>query len=311
LFAAVLFAALAGCGGGNAPGRSRETGTHVVISAPAPGHIRWNNDPSAALSPDGSRVAFLVFQDDGSRQLHLWNLAAAASRPVAGTEGGDTPFFSPDGQWLGFFADGSLKKVPLSGGEAVTLTPKATNLRGASWGPNNLIVFNLTDSEVLYEVSADGGEPRQLTTLAEGEMTHRWPAFMPDGSAVIFTVGFGGNPDDWQIEALRLDGGQRKVLVRGGTFGRYVTSGHLVYHRGRAIMVAAFDPAALEVRGTPVVAFESILGSPPDTLTGVAQFSFSSSGALSFVPPEEQTGGMIQIHVARDAFSHLRQLTAN
>ncbi len=295
-----------------------------MIPPPAAGSLHWNNDPTLAFSPDGARLAYLVFQEDGSRQIHVRDMATMESRPVPGTEGGDTPFFSPNGQWLGFFADGRLKKVPLYGGEAVTLTPEAPNLRGASWGPDDTIVFNLTDADVLYEVSAAGGEPRQLTKLAEGETSHRWPQFLPDGKAVLFTIGVGAsppgspsgnppsNPDDSQIAALRLDTGEQKVLVRGGTFGRYAApldpasgTGHLIYHRAGTIMAIAFDPVRLEVAGSAAPVLEGVLGSPPDTLTGVAQFTFSNTGALAYLPPE--INGRFQIHVVMHWFEELKR----
>ncbi|MGH9785612.1 MAG: TolB family protein [Terriglobia bacterium] len=320
--ALLLMAGLAACNTSPpGPEATQEVVSRVVIPPPAVGALRWNNDPTLAFSADGAHLAYLVFQEDGSRQIHVRDMAAGESRPVPGTEGGDTPFFSPvgspDGLWLGFFADGSLKKVPLGGGAAVTLTPEAPNLRGASWGPNGAIVFNLTDSDVLFEVSAAGGAPRQLTQRSEGETSHRWPHFLPDGKAVVFTVAVeaspASNPDDSQIAALQLDTGERKVLVRGGIFGRYAPSGpsggtgHLVYHRAGTIMAVPFDPSTLEVRGTPALVLEDVLGSPPDTLTGVAQFSFSSGGSLAYIPPEQLTGGKIRILIAPNWFEELRQ----
>ena len=306
-----LIAGLAAC---NSRPEPPQVASRVVIPPPTEGALRWTNDPTLAFSPDGTHVAYLVFRGDG-RQIYILDMASMESRPVPGTEGGDTPFFSPDGQWLGFFADGRLKKMAVSGGAAVTLTPEATNLRGASWGPNDTIVFNLTDSDVLFEVSAAGGEPQQLTKLNEGETSNRWPQFLPDGKAVVFTVALGGSPDDSQIAALRLETGERKVLVLGGTFGRYVPTspsaglrtGHLVYHRDGTIMAAPFDPARLEVLGTPAPVLEGVLGSPPDTQTGVAQFSFSNRGSLAYVPPEQQTAGTIQIHVVLNWFEELKQ----
>lgn len=314
-----LIAGLAACN--SVPEPPQEEVSRIVIPPPAVGALRWNNDPTLAFSPDGARLAYLVFQEDGSRQIHVRDMAAMETRPVPGTEGGDTPFFSPDGQWLGFFADGRLKKVPLSGGAAVTLTPEAPNLRGASWGPNDTIVFNLTDADALFEVSAAGGAPRQLTQRNEGETSHRWPQFIldskPDGKAVLFTVAVGSNPasnpDDSLIAALRLDTGERKILIRGGTFGRYAPTGpsggmgHLVYHRAGAIMAVPFDPARLEVLGTPAPVLEGVLGSPPDTLTGVAQFSFSNQGSLAYIPPEQLTGGKIQILIAPNWFEELKK----
>ena len=308
LLAAGLLAGLAGCGSRSGP--QNEPPARLVIPPPAVGHLRWKNDPTLAFSPDGSLLAYLVFQDDESRQIHVRNMASGATRPVPGTDGGDTPFFSPDSQWLGFFADGSVKKVPLSGGEAVTLTPKATNLRGANWGPNGNIVFNLTDTDVLYEVSAQGGEPRQLTKLGEGEKSHRWPQFLPDGSAVLFTIAVSDSPDDSEIAALRLDSGERKILVRGGTFGRYATTGHLVYHRGAgggAILAVGFNLGALEVTGTPTPVTEGILGSPPDTLTGVAQFAVSGTGSLAYVQPGE-VKDLYQILVWPNWFEELKRV---
>ena len=309
-----VLASLAGCSSVNAP--PSEASAKFVIPPPEVGHLRWNNDPTLAFSPDGSHLAYLVFQEDESRQIHMRDMTTGATRAVAGTQGGDTPFFSPDGQWLGFFADGSLKKVPLGGGEAVALTPKATNLRGASWGVNGRIAFNLTDTDVLYEVSADGGEPRQLTTLGEGERSHRWPQYLPDGSAVVFTIAVSDNPDDSMIAGLRPDTGERKILVRGGTFGRYATTGHLVYHRGGAgsgaIVAVGFNPAALEVTGMARPVAEGILGSPPDTLTGVAQFTFSTAGSLAYTQPQEAgvANEVYQIEVWPNWLEELRRIPA-
>ncbi len=293
-----------------------DTTNSFLIPSPGVGHVRWNNDPTTAFSPDGMFLAHLVFQDDGSRQMHLWDMAARDRRSVAGTAGGDTAFFSPDGQWLGFFADGRLKKVPVGGGEATALTPEATNLRGASWGPSETIVFNLTDTDVLYEVSAEGGEPQQLTELAEGELSHRWPQFLPDGSAVLFTIAVSDDPGDSQIAALRLDTGEKKILVRGGTFGRYAatgqTRGHLVYHRERAILAVEFDTVTLDVMGMPAVVQEGVLGSPPDTLTGVAQFTFSNTGTLAYVAPEQGGGDaeVYRIGVVPGWFEEIRRRVA-
>ena len=309
-----LVAGLAACRSGmEAP---PDTTRPFVIPSPEVGHVRWNNDPTTAFSPDGAFLAHLVFQDDGSRQMHVWDMAARNRRSMPGTEGGDTPFFSPDGQWLGFFADGRLKKVPAGGGEATALTPGATNLRGASWGPSGTIVFNLTDTDVLYEVSAEGGEPRQLTELAEGESSHRWPQFLPDGSAVLFTIAVSSDPEDSQIAALRIDSGEKKILVRGGTFGRYAatgpTRGHLVYHRNEAILAVEFDPATLDATGMPAVVQEGVLGSPPDTLTGVAQFTFSNAGTLAFVAPEQGGGAAeaYRIGVVPGWFEEIKQQVA-
>ena len=309
MLAVVLAGSLAGCGSNTQAPQQVEPVAPILIPPPQVGQLRWTNDPTLAFSEDGRRLAYVVFEEGDNRQILLWDMAAREAHSVAGAEGGDTPFFSPDGEWLGFFADGSLKKVLLPGGESITLTPKAPNLRGASWGPNGNIVFNLTSTDTLYEVSADGGEPRQLTTLGEGELSHRWAHVLPGGHAVLFTIAVSENPDESLIAVLSLDTGEKKILVRGGTFARYATTGHLVYHRRDAILAVGFDPETLEVRGSTLRVTEAVLGSPPDTLTGVAQFAFSNTGAMSRVVPTGQTEGdrkVYQIEVWPEWFADLR-----
>ena len=107
--------------------------------------------------------------------------------PLAGTEGGDQPFFSPDGQWVGFFTDGSLKKVPVQGGTPVVLAD-ASNPRGASWADDGSIVAALVNTTALWRVPPDGGPPREITTLTADEPTHRWPQVLPGSRAVLFTA---------------------------------------------------------------------------------------------------------------------------
>ena len=134
---------------------------------------------------------------------------------------------------------------------------------GAAWGADNTIVFAPNAPSGLVKVSAAGGEPQPFTALQQGEFSHRWPQFLPDGKTVLFTIGTGANFDDAQIAVQRLDSGERKVLIRGGTYARYVPTGHLVYYRAGTIMAVPFDPVTLELQGSASPVVEAVSAPPP------------------------------------------------
>ena len=142
----------------------------------------------AAISPDGRRLIYTVHGANGEQVLATRMMDQSKATPIAGTEGGRDPFFSPDGQWLGFFADTKLKKISVNGGAPVVLA-EARNARGASWGEGGIIVASLINTNGLYRVAADGtSAPQELTTLSRGESTHRWPQVLPGGRVALFTV---------------------------------------------------------------------------------------------------------------------------
>ncbi len=142
------------------------------------------NGSAVALSPDGTDLAYVAIQG-GTQQLYLRAMDSLAATPIPGTDGAVNPFFSPDGQWLGFFADNRLKKVPVSGGTAQTLGDAAFP-RGASWSGQGMIAFAPASVSALQLLSEAGGVPQPLTRLEKGEVTHRWPEFLPAGKAVLF-----------------------------------------------------------------------------------------------------------------------------
>ncbi len=183
------------------------------------------NRTAVALSPDGKTLVFGAIWG-GAQQLYARAMDQLSATPISGTSGGSSPFFSPDGQWVGFWAaEGELRKVPLSGGPAVTLC-KAAALFGASWGSDGTIVFATARNGGLWRVSAAGGTPEALTTLQPGEYSHRLPHILPGGRAVIFTISKGANQwDDTQIVVRSLETGQQTVLLEGGADGRYVSYG--------------------------------------------------------------------------------------
>ena len=238
-----------------------------------------------AFSPEGNHVAFLGSRG-GIDQLYVRALDSLEAKPIPGSEGAFcTPIFSPDGQWLAFYANGELKKVSLSGGPPVTLA-KFPGPHGVSWGPDDTIIFADPSRGALRKVSAAGGTPQSITTVdpSKGETGHKWPAHLPGGKALLFAVLKGGSPDDAQIVVQRLDTGERKVLVEGGTFPKYVPTGHLVYLRAGTMMAVPFDAERLEVVGLPMAVTEEVRQSGQ----GAAQFALSSLGSLVYVPGGEQ-----------------------
>src|SRR5262249_32490122 len=157
--------------------------------------------------------------------------------------------FSPDGRWIGFFANGSLKKISINGGPSIPLAPVA-NDRGGGWGPDGSIVFTAAAASAgLQRVSESGGKPENLTTLAADENTHRWPHVLPDGKAVLYTSrGASAQQfDEANIVVKALPAGVPKVVVRGGYHGKYVASGHIVYIHDGTLWAAPFSLNRLEV----------------------------------------------------------------
>ena len=235
--------------------------------------------PAVALSPDGTHLAYVAIQG-GTQQLYLREMDSVESKPIPGTEGAVNPFFSPDGQWVGFFAGGNLKKVPVSGGAAVTLGD-ASNPHGASWGSQGMIAFTPANGLGVQQVSDAGGTPQPLTPLEKGELSHLWPEFLPGGKAVLFAAGSTAiNFTNARVAVQSVGTGERRNLVQVGTNPRYAPSGHLVYAQGGSLMAVPFDPQRLAVTGTAVPVVEGVLQSP---VSGAAQYSISATGSLVYV----------------------------
>ena len=216
---------------------------------------------TAAISPDGRRLAFVARGPGGKQQLAIRLLDQPKAALLGGTENAAEPFFSPDGQWIGFFADGKMKKISVQGGAAITLCDNPDPHEagaGAVWGEDGFIIVTLTTfpGSGLSRVPASGGTPQAITKPAKGEGNHIFPQILPGGQAVLFTSSAftGGN-----IEVLALQSGTRKTVQRGG-FGRYLPSGHLVYVQQRTLFAVGFDLDRLEVRGAPVPLLEDVAG---------------------------------------------------
>lgn len=195
--------------------------------------------------------------------------------PLAGTTNARNPFFSPDSQWIGFFADGSLKTIAVTGGAAVTLCA-VSNERGGWGSEDGSIVFQPAQSGGLSRVSSAGGTPAPLTKLGAGEVTHRWASGPTGGNAVLYTAhssvtGF----DDATIVVESLPAGTPKFVQRGGYYGRYLRSGHLVYFNQGTLFAEPFDLARLVPTGQPVPVIEGI-----SAYTGLAGLGGQAASAV-------------------------------
>src|SRR5579862_4228572 len=225
------------------------------------------------ISPEGTRIVYV-----SQGRLFTRRLDQPNATELAGTQGVNAPFFSPDGQWVAFSLQGKLQKISVEGGSAITLCD-ATAPSG-SWGEDGNIIAAISLTTGLSRIPSAGGPPTPVTDLQSGEATHRWPQILPGGKAVLFTANTGSvGFDNANIEVMSLVDRRRKTLVRGGTFGRYLPSGHLVYVNRGTLFAVPFDADRLEVHGTPAPVLDQI---NYNAGVGSAQFDFSQTGTLIY-----------------------------
>jgi len=257
----------------------REDVLRASLALPVP--LDLGERDALAISRDGRRLAF-VGMGNGAPQIFIQDLAGFDARPLPGTEGGNSPFFSPDGEWLGFFTSNQLKKISLRGGEPLVLCPTPPVNRGASWGDDDRIVFAATMNGGLMRISAAGGAPVALTELdpKAGELAHLWPEVLPGAKTVIFTVKTGESFDTARIAALSLETGNRKILIENGTFARYASSGHLLFMRGDTIFAAPFNAKKVRVGLNPIPV---TAGVRLDPRFGSGQFAVAGPGTLIYI----------------------------
>ena len=235
------------------------------------------NPRDIAISPDGTQVVYA-----GISQLYLRRIDQLDAAPLRGAEGGTAPFFSPDGEWVGFLDSAGyvLQKVSVFGGPPVILTEYPELILGASWGTDDRIIFG-TVGGGLFRVSGGGGEPEPLTTVDTEERNHLWPFIIPGREAVVFVI----NPDipltDGQLGVLDLETGDVTPLGLAGVNPHYVSTGHVVYGAADgSVRAVPFDATSLEVTGNPVPLVEDVIVKT----SGAANFGVSDTGSLAYVP---------------------------
>jgi serine/threonine-protein kinase len=235
-----------------------------------------------ALSPDGQLLVYAAAQRGSTTpRLFLRPIDQFIVRPIEGTESARAPFFSPDGRWIGFFANGTLQKVSVSGGLPVKICDTSLLFPSASWGPDDTIIFShLTFG--LYKVSASGGTPEPLTipNAAKGEFRHHTPQILPGGRDVLFTIDSNNGP---LTAILSLASNEWRTVLDNAESARYVQAGHLVFAQSGALLAVHFDLARLDTRGSSVPILERV-----SHLAGLggAHFAVSDTGTLAYRPAD-------------------------
>ena len=254
------------------------------VSLPAP----LSSGSVIIVSPDGTRLAY---ESGTPPALFTRRLDQAAPVRLAGTEGASGPFFSPDGQWIGFASDGDLHKVSVEGGAVVRLGVIGS-FGGGSWGDDDTIVVSGTGVGLdtarrsLLRIPADGGKPGTIVTTAGDELGLMTPQLLPGGKAILYAVDHVGPAENTIIEVVTLADHRRTVLVRGGASPRFLPTsggvGHLVYASGTTLFAIPFDPNTLQTRGTAVPLINPVAIAQS---SGSAQFDVSRSGTVVYRTP--------------------------
>lgn len=230
------------------------------------------------LSPDGSRAAYISTDSAGVARLRVSRFDGSLPVERGGTDGARGPFWSPDGHWVGYWAGGKLRKIAVDGGSPIVLCD-APDLLGASWNSDGSIIAALDASGTLWRVPATGGPPTAIVDIAAEGAEPRWPQVLPGGRYVLYTALSGSGPDRATIEVTSLAGGRPRVLVRNGTFGRYVRPGYLTYVNQGTLYAEHFDAEKLQTRGSPVPIIDDLAYS---ATFGYAQLSVSESGLAAY-----------------------------
>jgi Tol biopolymer transport system component len=248
-----------------------------------------------ALSQDGRFIAYVVDGPSG-RQIWVQSVGAFDARPLIGTDGAASPFWSPDGLWIGFVAAQTLKKVAVTGGQPQQVGrsfPFGLGAAAGTWNQTDTILFYGGRNNTLASVSAAGGEPVQATerNVSLFDENHQSPSFLPDGRHYLLLVR--GGPDlQYQVWVGQVGSNSRTLLLRDVTNAHYAPPrsrgpGHLVYVRERMLMAQPFDAATLTLAGTPAAIAEDVAMSASG---GFGDFALSANGILAYrrVEPGKQ-----------------------
>jgi serine/threonine-protein kinase len=290
------------------PPPARLQRTSVVLPPNGAVAFAWSPGQSLAISPDGTEIAYVSPNEDApagrGTQLRVRGLDSRVVRDLPNTFQARQPFFSPDGRWVAFFTPaGELKKIPLAGGNPVTL---ADGIAGSQWAtgvwcePDTIVYIGAGG---LQRISADGGSPRQLTTLnaAEGEYSHYLLSYVPAARAVLFAITFSQLRAP-RLDAVHIDSGDRRQVLPNARVGWYIPSGHLLFTRDDALLVAPFDAERLTLSGSPVPVVDEVRRDGSVSEGPVPQLSVAREGTLAYVPATDISGNVMGRVAADGAF---------
>ncbi len=274
---AVAFAAVSGWALLRArPGASPAGALKVAVLPPA-GTV---SSGPIDLSPDGTMIAFTAAGPGGRTRLYVRSLDSLDAKALPGTDDADSPFFSPDGHSLGFFAGKRLRRIDIAGGPPRELAG-APDHRGGSWSPQNVIIFAAEGGGPIYQIPASGGAVKPVTTLdaSAKEVSHRWPRFLPDGKRFFFQSRKPSARIRLAIEVASIDGGPRTRVADASTSGIF-SRGRLYFVRGTSLLSQAFDLKSLTVSGDPAPVAEDVWRD--SNTDGLTAFTVAGNGTLAY-----------------------------
>lgn len=274
---------------------------HLNLAAEAR-HAESDMASAVAISPDGTQIVYVAVKTNPNREngtliapqvetvgLMLRKLDQLAPSPLPDTTGGSAPFFSPDGRWIAFYADGALKKISTDGGPPVTLC-QIPKLIGGSWGDDGFLYVALYGVAEIQRVAQEGGVPTTVLKAGKGDaaLSFRWPQILPGSKSLLFTSsGAAWLSKHYKTEAYSLATGKRTIVMDEGANARYLAPGYLVFTRGDILMGAAFDVSGLKITGSAVPLIQGITR---DEWFGAADYALSSTGTLIYLTGGVQTG---------------------
>jgi Tol biopolymer transport system component len=268
--------------------RQKPAAPVLKFAVAAPEKTTYSGFPS--ISPDGKYLAFSAIGPEGHRTLWLRPLDALHADLIPGTEGGSQPFWSPDSQFIGFFADNSLKKVPVAEGLPEAVCPLGAMPAGGAWNPAGTIVFSAGLGEGLYTVPASGGSPQHLLTPdpSKGERSFLWPQFLPDGRHLVF-FDQTDTAETTGIHVGRVDNQEHHLVFRSETSAVYTgvegeaRNGYLLFVRGRSLMGLRLNVSRFEAEGDPITLVEDVnagksLSFAPVSVSNNSVLAYQSAG---------------------------------
>ncbi|MBI3405403.1 MAG: serine/threonine protein kinase, partial [Acidobacteria bacterium] len=262
------------------PVNLQATPVRLALRVPSDWSVEYEDHSAVAITNDGRKVAYSARKKGGERMLHLRSLDKLEDTVLAGTEDALDPFFSPDGLWIGFFANGRLKKISATGGLPIQLM-EGTDDRGATWAEDDFIYYSPAPNSSVFRIPAAGGPPTPVTKLANdsGEQSHRWAQLLPGGKTILYTVKTTSLPtfDEAKIVVETLATHERQTVLEGGSHSVYVPSGHILFTRAGTLYAVPFDVGSLKVRGAPT---KIVDGVATDGGTGASSYAVPGTGTL-------------------------------
>ena len=277
------------------PAPAPERVTRFELSLPEGQEIPGLTEDVIALSPDGRTLAYTATENGGETAVYLWPFGSFEPRKLGVSGRTHSPFFSPDGEWIGFQSESGLSKIPTQGGPAVEIAD--SHAWTTFWGRDNHILFANGSPSEIWQVSASGGEPELLSTgyeSAEGSY-HFSPTLLPGGEQMLFVAMSDGGGE---INLLDLASGRRRIVKKGveGWGVYYSPSGHIVYGDDRSVLAAPFDLGTGEITGPALVVAEGVYR---DVNEATSDFAVSASGALAYVVGESARRDLVWVDRTR------------